>query len=234
MRGIPFALLLMMLCLPAASLAAAQANESDDSETRETSSSKADTVASRGAQQTRLQFGAAYEHVSNGHRPWRSATLALHAAGRTGGSRYAVVQETMRFSQLDHDVMAGLLQRLTSRLIVALDLGSMTLERYVGRYRAAYVVYVSRLGGGETSASHRVHGDLYYGRLSSSVGLSVSAGEEVENVPPLDVVRTPVRAVAVVGRQWLTPRWFVVYDTLIHEQRTFYTRRVSASLGHQF
>ena len=201
MRGIPFALLLMMLCLPAASLAAAQANESDDSETRETSSSKADTVASRGAQQTRLQFGAAYEHVSNGHRPWRSATLALHAAGRTGGSRYAVVQETMRFSQLDHDVMA---------------------------------VYVSRLGGGETSASHRVHGDLYYGRLSSSVGLSVSAGEEVENVPPLGVVRTPERAVAVVGRQWLTPRWFVVYDTLIHEQGTFYTRRVSASLGHQF
>jgi len=49
----------------------------------------------------------------------------------------------------------------------------MGVERYMARYRAAYTLYRARLHGGETSTSHRVQGDLYYGLLSSSAGVSV-------------------------------------------------------------
>jgi YaiO family outer membrane protein len=103
------------------------------------------------------------------------------------------------------------------------------------RYRGAYTLYVSHLADAGLSASHRVHGDYYYDRLSSSIGLSFATGRELENVGPRGVLRTDVRSAALVGRQWLTPSWFVRYDVLVHEQGVLYTRtRVSASLGHRF
>ena len=279
MRGVQRSLLLALAFLTGPSPAAAQSNAREDEGTRWASSSQSAPVPIGGVRETELQFGTSYERVSNGHSPWRSVNLEVRAAGPNGGALYAIVQETMRFSQLDHDVMVGMQHRVASRVVVggeaevspshrvlatwgalgrveldagggwgvqaslrhtqyasaSVDLGTMTLERYLGHYRAAYTFYVSRLGGAGASASHRAHGDLYYGRLSNRVGVSVSAGEELENVRPLGVVSTRVRAAAVVGRQWLTPDWFVVYDTLILEQGALYTRRrVSVSLGHQF
>jgi len=227
---------------------------------------------------TQLQFGVAYEDLSNGYAPWRSATLDLRTTRPSGGVR-ASVEETMRFSQLDHSFTLGFERRLTARWRVSgeahsspshhfsaawgalaqvelapgggwgvqgnlhhvrysstsIDLSSVTVERYLSRYRVAYSLYAARLQNGEMSMSHRALADVYYGSLSSSLGMSMSTGEEIESVVPLGVLRTPVRAAAVVGRQWFRPSWFVTYDALVHEQGHLYTRRrFSLGLGHRF
>jgi YaiO family outer membrane protein len=234
--------------------------------------------SSAAGQETQIQFGAIYEHLSNGYSPWRSASLELRAGGASG-SVHAVVEETTRFSLLDHNVTLGVERRVASRWTftgeaqwspshrvsavwgargqiefiagggwslhanllhrryssASVDLVAMGVERYIARYRAAYTFYRARLHGGETSTSHRVQGDLYYGLLSSSAGVSVSVGEEVENVGPFGVLRTDVRAAAVVGRHWIHPTWFVTYEAAVHEQGDFYTRRrTSVGLGHRF
>jgi YaiO family outer membrane protein len=117
----------------------------------------------------------------------------------------------------------------------SVDLGAIGVERYLSRYRAAYWFYRARLDGGETSASHRVQGDLYYGPLTSSAGLSVSMGDEVENLGPSGILTTAVRTAAVVGRHWMNPTWFVAYEVVVHEQGDFYTRRrIMVGLGHRF
>ena len=226
-----------------------------------------------------LQFGVAFEALSNGLDPWRSASLEGSGAPNSEQTVYGAFHETTRFSMVDHDVVAGFRQRVSSRLTLVVEgqvspshhvspkwdglgqvevvadggwnvqaglrhreyetasvtLGATTVERYWGRYRGAYTLYLSHLADAGSSASHRVHGDYFYGPLSSSIGISLAAGSELESLGPLGVVRTHVRGAALVGRQWLTPRWFVRYDSLLHEQGELYTRkRVSASLGHRF
>ena len=117
----------------------------------------------------------------------------------------------------------------------SVNMGIITAERYWGRYRGAYTLYISRLGGSGASGSHRVHGDYYYGRYESSLGASLSYGSELENIESLGVVRSTVRSAALVGRQWLNPRWVVVYDAVGHQQGSYYTRRrLGISLGHRF
>jgi len=247
-------LLFALLVLPAGSPAGAQTNDAEHPGS--------------------IQFRVAYEQLSKGYAPWRSASLDVRGSGFS-----AAVEETTRFSQLDHNITGGVQRHLASRLIVAseagvspshhvsptwglagrveldagagwglqaslqhrrytsasVDLSAMTVERYFSRWRAAYTLYLARLRGGEASASHRAQGDLYYGRSSNSVGVSVSTGDELENLQPIGVLRTPVHAASVVGRQWIAPTWCVEYDALVHEQGTFYTRRrVSVGLGYRF
>jgi YaiO family outer membrane protein len=109
-----------------------------------------------------------------------------------------------------------------------------TVERYVSRYRAAYSLYAARLQS-ERSIGHRVQGDVYYGHSSSSVGLALSLGDEVESTLPNGVLRTSVRGAGVVGRQWLTPRWLLICDALVLQQGALYTRRrISIGLEHRF
>jgi YaiO family outer membrane protein len=232
----------------------------------------------RAAAKTQIQFGAVYEHLSKGYSPWRSASLELRT-GRGGSHVHVGIEETTRFSLLDHNVTLGVGRRVGSRWTVtgeaqsspshhvsaiwgarghgefiagggwslnagllhrryssaSVDLAEMGVERYVARYRAAYSFYRARLHGGETSTSHRAQGDLYYGPLSSSTGLSVSMGDEIENVAPFGVLRADIRAAAVVGRHWIRPTWFVTYDAVVHEQGAFYTRRrMSVGLAHRF
>ena len=226
-----------------------------------------------------LQFGVAFEALSNGLDPWRSARLEASAAPNSEQTVYGALHETVRFSMSDHDVMAGFRQRVSQRVTLVTEgqvspshnvspkwdglgqvevvadggwnvqaglryreyetasvaLGATTVERYWGRYRAAYTLYLSHLEDAGSSSSHRVHGDYFYGPLSSSIGISLATGSELESHGPLGVVRTDVRSVALIGRQWLTPAWFVRYDPLLHEQGKLYTRkRLSASLGHRF
>jgi len=230
-----------------------------------------------GQRTTQLQFAAAYDHLSNGYDPWRTATLELRTNG-LGLSAHARVEETMRFSQLDHNVTLGVQRRMTSRFTVGggaqvspshrvspkwaalgdvelagrggwgvlaavrhlqytsapVTISASTVERYVSRYRAAYSLYAARLQS-ERSIGHRVQGDVYYGHSSSSVGLAVSLGDEVESTLPNGVLRTSVRGAGVVGRQWLTPRWLLIYDALVLQQGALYTRRrISIGLEHRF
>jgi YaiO family outer membrane protein len=230
------------------------------------------------AHRLHVQFGVGYEGLSNGYSPWRSAVLGARTVGRTT-SVHGTVEESTRFSQLDHNATIGFERHLNSRWRVsgeaelspshhfsplwgvlgqagivgrggwnltagvrhrrysssAVDMVSTTLERYVSRYRAAYSLYVTRLHGGATAASHRVQGDVYYGPSSSSVGVSVAAGAEVESLGPSGLLRTDVRAAAVTGRHWFSPNWFLQYDALVHQQGAFYwRRRLGAALGRRF
>jgi len=115
------------------------------------------------------------------------------------------------------------------------ELGAMTIERYVAQFRVAYVLSAARLGGGAAAFGQRAQGDVYYGPRTNRIGLIVSTGNEIEHVEPLGVLRTPVRAIAIVGRQWLASRWFLSYDASVHEQGALYTRRrVNVGLGTRF
>jgi YaiO family outer membrane protein len=230
-----------------------------------------------GQRGTQLQFGAAYEHLSNGYDPWRTATLELRTSGSDVGV-HARIEETMRFSQLDHNVTLGVRRGLTSRFTVGggaqvspshhvsprwgafgeaefaggggwgvqaavrllqypsapVTISATTVERYVSRYRAAYVLYAARHHS-EGSIGHRVQGDIYYGRSSSSVGATLSIGEEVESTLPDGLLRTSVRGAGVTGRQSVSARWLVVYDALVQQQGALYTRRrLSVGLEHRF
>jgi YaiO family outer membrane protein len=228
---------------------------------------------------TSLQVDAAYEHLSGGLSPWRTAGVSVQTERDSGGVFRAGVRESVRFSRLDHEVSAGVQRSLTSRLTASLEaelspshhvlpqwaalgrmqvrvgggwvvqeafqhrsyeaaavqISSTTVERYLGPYRAAYTLYVAALDGLDTAFSHRADGTVYYGARTSSIGVSISAGEELENVQPIGILRTPVRSLALTGKHWLTPEWFVAYDTLVHEQGALYQRRrVGLRLGRRF
>lgn len=112
--------------------------------------------------------------------------------------------------------------------------GAFTVERYFSRYRAAYTLYASGLEGAGTSASHRGQFNYYFGEGGSTLGVSVAAGRELENLGAR-VLRSGVRSVAAQGRHWFNPRWGVNCDFTLHRQGDFYARRgLSVGLRHRF
>ncbi len=112
--------------------------------------------------------------------------------------------------------------------------GTFGAERYFSRYRAAYTLYVAALQGAGTSASHRGQVNYYYGEQSSTLGVSFSAGNELENLGTR-ILRTGVRSFSVQGRHWVNSRWGVNYDATLHVQGDIYTRKgFSVGLRHRF
>jgi YaiO family outer membrane protein len=109
------------------------------------------------------------------------------------------------------------------------------LERYWGNWRGAYTLYVGRPQDAPAGTAHRLQLSYYYGERSA-VGVSVTYGEEVENVgPPIGVTKTNVRALALFGRHWVTPQWALSYEVYTHEQGDLYTRNgVRLGLRHRF
>jgi YaiO family outer membrane protein len=236
-------------------------------------------AAQSGASSTSLQLDAAYEHLSSGVSPWRTAGLTVQSGSAAGTVWRVGIRESVRFSRLDHEVTAALQHPLTSKVTASVEgevspshhvlprwtalgrmqvrvgdawvvhgsfqhrryvdapvhIASTTVERYLRRYRGAYTFYVSSLDGLDTAVSHRIDGNVYYGAGTSNVGLSVSAGDELEHIQPLGVLRTPVRSLSVGGKHWVTRAWFVAYDTMLHEQGALYKRhRVSLTVGRRF
>ncbi|MDQ3473206.1 MAG: YaiO family outer membrane beta-barrel protein [Acidobacteriota bacterium] len=112
--------------------------------------------------------------------------------------------------------------------------GTFDAQRYFSRYRAAYTLYLSGLKGAGTSASHRGQLNYYYGEQSSTLGISFAAGRELENLGPR-ILQTSVRSFGVQGRHWLSSRWGVNYDALLHIQGDIYTRKgFSVGLRYRF
>jgi YaiO family outer membrane protein len=105
------------------------------------------------------------------------------------------------------------------------NLGAASIERYFGRYRAGYTLYVGASRAAGVSAAHRVAGDYYYGERSS-VGVSLAAGRELVNLGGArGILRTAAVGASVNGRHWFTPRWGVSWDLGLHRQGDIYTRR---------
>jgi YaiO family outer membrane protein len=106
---------------------------------------------------------------------------------------------------------------------------SFGLERYFGAYRAAYTFTTTHLAGASDAPSHRLQLNHYY-REHDTVGISLSRGEEIENVPPGGILETDVAALALTGRHWLDRDWALSYELLHHEQGSVY-RRAGLRLG---
>ena len=117
---------------------------------------------------------------------------------------------------------------------VMVNLFAAGAERYIASYRAAYTAYVAHLSGADVAGSHLVRVDRFYGREGSSLfGVALAAGAELEHLGSGSIVRTPVRAVSVLGRHWMTPRWALTYAAGVHDQGTLYTRR-GGSVGVRY
>lgn len=82
----------------------------------------------------------------------------------------------------------------------------MNLERYVAEWRFAGGVSRSRLDGGEHDNGWRAQVDRYFGERGR-LGVIVSQGRELENLPPNGAVSTRVRAMALVAAWPIDPDW---------------------------
>lgn len=121
------------------------------------------------------------------------------------------------------------------------DTGDVTLlttgiEHYAGRFRLAYTSYGAFLHDTGNSWSHSATVDSTYGsREENIIGLTVAAGEELEQDVHLGLRTSDVRAISARGRHWLSTRIGLLYSAGIHEQGTSYTRRnVTAGLAFRF
>jgi YaiO family outer membrane protein len=99
-----------------------------------------------------------------------------------------------------------------------------TVEKYVGDYRFAYTGYVSRLEGAAWTPAHRIAASWYRGQLTQ-VTVSAARGREVENVYPLPLLVTDVRAASVAGAVEVGPRWALTFEAAYVRQGDLYTRR---------
>jgi YaiO family outer membrane protein len=105
---------------------------------------------------------------------------------------------------------------------VAIATGSV--EKYVGDYRFGYTAYLSRVEGGPWSPAHRLAASWYRGELTS-ITLSAAKGRDVENVYPLPLIVTDVRAASLAGGVELAKNWGLTFEALYVRQGDLYTRR---------
>jgi YaiO family outer membrane protein len=98
------------------------------------------------------------------------------------------------------------------------------VEKYRGDWRYAYQIDWSRLQGTSDFFGHRLTANRYYSD-ASSIGLSVSFGDEAEALSSGRVLETTVRGVAINGNHELNDRFGILWWLGTHEQGDFYRRR---------
>lgn len=114
------------------------------------------------------------------------------------------------------------------------NLGIFTLERYWENYRFAYSHYESFLLGQGSAASNRLQISRYYNE-HSWIGLSISEGNELENIGTAGVLAIPAHSLVLGGRHWLSPNWGLTYEAGFYRQGDYYTRNgVRLGLRRQF
>lgn len=108
----------------------------------------------------------------------------------------------------------------------SVTVGSMnaTVEKYIGDFRIAYVLGRSHLHGASNSLNHTATANWYIDDRSS-IGLSMSTGEEAEAIGPGQVLQTEVRGLSLNGRRQLTDRFGLQWWLGIHDQGDIYRRR---------
>lgn len=123
--------------------------------------------------------------------------------------------------------------RHTEYAAALVNMGTLTLERYFGNFRAAYTLYESWLQGAERATAHRVALSYHY-RDENQIGIAVANGQEAENVgPPTGVIVSDVTSWAIYGRHWFTRDLAVSFEALHHRQGDLYTRQ-GARLGLRY
>jgi YaiO family outer membrane protein len=108
---------------------------------------------------------------------------------------------------------------------------NLMLEHYFSSFSvAAGWRPVQALGTSASSAELR--GSYYYGD-ANFIGVIFSEGKEATSVNANTVLLADVRAVALTGRHWLTPKWAVSYALSSTRQGNFYNRN-SVRIGAEY
>lgn len=104
-----------------------------------------------------VQLGMAYERLSNGYEPWRSITLDVRAGG-SRGVIHAAVDESTRFSQVDHNITAGFERRLASRWTIGGDVQASPSPHFSPTWGTrAGIEFASGTGWGVQGSNRRLH-----------------------------------------------------------------------------
>lgn len=105
------------------------------------------------------------------------------------------------------------------------DIATLTGERYWGRYRAAYTLYLARLPNSGTAPSHKATLSYYY-TDHSNLTLTLARGRQLQSLgPSLGVLLLDVRSISIGGRHWITPAWGITYMALSERQGNLYSRK---------
>ncbi len=98
-----------------------------------------------------------------------------------------------------------------------------TVEKYLGNYRVAYALGVSRLPAASNLLNHSLTINWYYNDRSS-LGVTINGGKEAEAIGPGQVLETDVRSASLGGRRQLTDRFGLQWWLGLHDQGDYYRR----------
>ncbi|MBC7600265.1 MAG: YaiO family outer membrane beta-barrel protein [Polaromonas sp.] len=114
---------------------------------------------------------------------------------------------------------------------VRVDQANLMLEHYFSSFSVSAAWKPVRASG-VSSESAELRFSYYYGDANFA-GLIVSNGQEATSITPSTVVLADVRAIALLGRHWLTRQWAMNYALTRAQQGNFYTRN-SVRLGAEY
>lgn len=104
-----------------------------------------------------------------------------------------------------------------------LNIVTLTGERYIGNYYAAWTLYISKLENADTNFANQLRLDRYY-KGESRIGLLIAAGKETESVGSGRFVESDTLSLALTGLHKLSPSWAVNWDLIYHDQDDAYAR----------
>lgn len=173
--------------------------------------------------------------VLGGYHPLGARLTGVLEAGAS--PTHHVLPQWWLLGQLEFNLGAGwgahAGMRHTEYDAAVINMGALTLERYIGNFRAAYTLYESWLQGSGAATAHRVALSYHY-RDENQVGIALAHGREAENVgPPRGVLTSDVSSWAIFGRHWFTRDLAVGFEALQHRQGDLYTR-YGARLGLRY
>jgi YaiO family outer membrane protein len=124
--------------------------------------------------------------------------------------------------RLDHGWAIGGGLRLRDYEDTRVFCGGISVERYFGRYRASYVLESAWLGS-ETAVTHRATVN-FYADSRAQLGVTVAAGQEVENVGVGQVLETDISSIALTGSHPLGQYLSIIWRLGAHQQGDLYSR----------
>jgi YaiO family outer membrane protein len=102
-------------------------------------------------------------------------------------------------------------------------IATFTTDYYLGDYRLGYTLSLGFVDDA-SAAAHRASASRYYGDGSGVTAL-VGAGQSVERLSVDDLLITDVRAVAVWGIHWASPRIGITYGASFNQHGELFDRR---------
>jgi YaiO family outer membrane protein len=145
--------------------------------------------------------------------------------------KYSALGQVSYHSESGFGATLGL--RHTDYNDYGLSVKSATVERYWGRYRAAYTYTVSDLAyHAESATSNYFQANYYYGERNN-IGLSYTSGHEVFVYQDYDPTISDTKSIALSGAHWVTKDWAITHELVYHRQDEYYTRK-GVSIGFRY